>query len=314
MTTTNGNEVLDLRGQLQVYKDEQGITLKVLAKRIGTNEAAVSRYLEGVPTGDVAKLEAKIKDHLAAASRKRGWAEVYFPTEAVETCELVFDIIRESGDIGLVHGPAGIGKSTACRKYAKEHPTAIFFTAMQGKGSHWNMISTIYNALPAPRSDEDKRLRRVDWVMKKLAESSRLVIIDNAQRVSVSGLRWLNDFNDLTGCPVALVGNPEVLDKIAGNDQMASRIGFKQDINDMMAGSSAWLNTAADRMVKAMWPEAAGEIRLLARETAKKPGHLRTLNKQLRIAIRLAETDRYRGKTAAAFVAARDLIGAQEED
>lgn len=303
-----------LRARLQAYKESEGIVLKVLASRIGSNEAAVSRYLEGKPTGDVAKLEAKILDHLDADSRRRTWNEMYFSTRAVDTCRLVFDIIRESGDIGLIHGPAGIGKTTACKAYARDHRTVIFFTAMQGRGSCWDIIKSICAHLPTPRSEDDKRLKKVDWVMQKLAGSGRLVIIDNAQRISVGGLRWLMDFNDTTGCPVALVGNPEVMDKIRDNDQMSSRIGFKQDIAEMIEEDKTWLDEAAAAMVKQMWPQAAKDIRLLAREAAHRPGHLRTLNKQLRIAIRLSETTMCKGQTDGAFVAARSLIGATSEE
>jgi len=129
----------------------------------------------------------------------------------------------------------------------------------------------------------------------------------------MSGLRWLFDFHDATGVSIALVGNPEVLDRLSGNDQMSSRIGFKQDIAEML-GKGAWLDLAADRMVSSMWPKAAQDIGLLARETARKQGHLRTLNKQLRIAIRLCETDEYSGKYAKAFVSARHLIGADNTE
>lgn len=304
----------DLRDRLEEYKDTDGLTLGSIAKQIGTNEAAISRYLDGHPLGDVAKLEARIADFLASAARRRAWGELFFETKAVEMCNLAFDLIRESGDVGLVHGPAGIGKSTTCKQYAKTHPTAIFYTAMQGQGADWNVIRMISNALPPPRSDEDKRLKKADWVMKKLRGSRRLVIIDNAQRISLAGLRWLMDFNDETACPVALVGNPEVLDKIKHSDQMSSRVGFKQDIADMMKMNGAWINAAADKMVAAMWPEAASEIRSLSHEAARRTGYLRTLNKQLRIAMRLCESESYRGRYGKAFSDARSLIGAGEED
>ena len=42
-------------------------------------------------------------------------------------------------------------------------------------------------------------------------------------------------------------------------------------------------------------------------------GYLRTLNKQLRIALRLAEKPRFAGRYGLAFATARPLIGADEE-
>ena len=149
-----------LRARLAEFKDAEGLKLGALARQIGTNEAAVSRYLDGHPLGDVAKLEARVLDFLEAFARRRSWDELCFDTEAVAMCEGAFDLIRESGDIGLVHGPAGIGKSTTCRRYARTHSTAIFFTVMQGAGQDYNIVRAICAALPAPRSAEDKRLKR----------------------------------------------------------------------------------------------------------------------------------------------------------
>ena len=129
------------------------------------------------------KLEGRILDFLEAFARRRAWDELCFDTEAVTMCEGAFDLIRESGDIGLVHGPAGIGKSTTCRRYARTHSTAIFFTVMQGAGQDYNIVRAICAALPAPRSAEDKRLKRAEWIFKKLSGSRRLVIIDNEETV-----------------------------------------------------------------------------------------------------------------------------------
>ena len=302
-----------LRARLAEFKDAEGLKLGALARQIGTNEAAVSRYLDGHPLGDVAKLEARVLDFLEAFARRRSWDELCFDTEAVAMCEGAFDLIRESGDIGLVHGPAGIGKSTTCRRYARTHSTAIFFTVMQGAGQDYNIVRAICAALPTPRSAEDKRLKRAEWIFKKLSGSRRLVIIDNAQRIGIAGLRWLMDFNDATGCPVALVGNPEVLEKVKVNDQMSSRIGYKQSLADAMKIDGPWLDAAADAMVAAMWPEAAAELRTPARDAARSKGYLRTLNKQLRIALRLAEKPRFAGRYGLAFATARPLIGADEE-
>jgi hypothetical protein len=103
------------------------------------------------------------------------------------------------------------------------------------------------------------------------------------------------------------------MERLEGRDQLVSRIGIKKDITSAL-GNEKWIDDAADRMVAAMWPKAASEIAILAHEAARKSGHLRTLNKQLRIAIRLCETDMYRNRYAKSFVVARDLIGAGEEE
>lgn len=305
----------EIRARVEKFMEDNSLTLDALALRTGTNASAISRYLTGNPTGDVAKLEKNLSDYLSKESRRKEWNDIYFETKCVKTCHVAFDIIWDSGDIGLVHGAAGLGKSTACNEYAKQHPTALFFTVIQGRGNDYDLVKELWSLLPTARAADDRRLRRAEYVLKKMRGSGRLLIIDNAQRLSMSGLRWLNDFNDVTACPIALVGNDEVLTKIKNSSQMSSRVGFKQDIGKMIAdddGSQKWLHAAADEMVKSMWPEAASEIKYLARDAADRPGHLRTLKKQLRIAIRLASAASWGGTRSRAFAEARSLIGSTD--
>jgi len=102
-----------------------------------------------------------------------------------------------------------------------------------------------------------------------------------------------------------------VLGKLSGSDQLSSRIGIRQDIG---GGDTDWLNGATGMMLASMWPNAPQEVHLLAQESARQPGHLRRLVKQLRIAIRLTENPAWRNKQAGAFVQARTMIGTPEDE
>jgi len=93
--------------------------------------------------------------------------------------------------------------------------------------------------------------------------------------------------------------------------QLSSRIGIRHDIG---GDDTEWLDGATGMMLSSMWPNAPQEVHLLAQESARQPGHLRRLMKQLRIAIRLAENPAWRNKQAAAFVQARTMIGTPEEE
>lgn len=300
------------QGALRDFQEQHALTLRQIGQRLGKNEGFVSKYLNGVGEGDIAAFESRVMDMLARESRKRTWAAVYFPTDAVEACCTAFDLVREASDIGLLTGPAGIGKSVAVQQYLSEHRTVIGFTATEGNGTQYDVQRGIASCLDM-RKFNSRQARIGDYLRDKLSGSERLVIIDNAQRIFLSGLRWIMDFHDATGVSFCLVGNPEVMDRLAGRDQLVSRIGIKQDISDAL-GKRDWTDHAADAMVSAMWPKAASDISILARESARKPGHLRTLNKQLKIAIRLCETPAYKNKFARAFVTSRHLIGADTEE
>ena len=85
-----------LRARLAEFKDAEGLKLGALARQIGTNEAAVSRYLDGHPLGDVATLEARVLDFLEAFARRRSWDELCFDPEAVAiVIDMVWDHLKE---------------------------------------------------------------------------------------------------------------------------------------------------------------------------------------------------------------------------
>jgi DNA transposition AAA+ family ATPase len=122
--------------------------------------------------------------------------------------------------------------------------------------------------------------RRADWLVERLRGSNRLIVIDNAHRMTRSALAWIFDFSDPveaggTGCPVALVGNPELLEKIAAKDQQFSRVGVLRPLK--LTGARA----LADAMLQRLCPAHAGALLDLAERVVTERGHLRALKKHL---------------------------------
>lgn len=304
-----------IRARFAEWMQNTNATLAQVAKRAGYNEATISRYITGTMTGDRDALERAIADMLDADSRRQSWRDFYFDSVGTERTETLLDLIREACDIGLVTSAAGMGKTSAAKHYASTHESTILLTLSEGCGDNWTIIRMLFNALHVRNWSRAKHGTRGEVVTERLHRSERLLIVDNAQRATLSGLRWLFDLHDATGIPIALIGNPEVLSRIAGSDQLSSRIGLRTDIG-MQAGKQSlqWLDAAADSILEEMWPKAPPEVALLAREAARQEGHLRRLVKQLRLAIRLTEAPAWEGKQAAAFVESRSLIGAPDAD
>lgn len=301
-----------LRATLASWRQERKLSMAAVAKRCGRNEATISRYLAGTMTGDVDGLERSLRDMMDADARRQTWAEIYIETQGCTETETVLDLIRGACDIGLITGAAGLGKTTACRRYAATRDSSILITLSEGCGSNWSIIRLIFDRLEMRGwSRRTGGQTRGEAAASRLAGSERLLIVDNAQRATLSGLRWLFDLSDSAGIPIALVGNPDVLTRVAGSDQLSSRIGLRADIGSRR--DMAWLDEASESILNAMWPDAPAEVRLLAQEAARQPGHLRRLVKQLRIAIRLSESASWRRSAAAAFVEARTLIGVETE-
>ena len=307
---------MNVRTLLETYMDRTGKTLKHVGKRLGFSESMVSRYLSDNPAGDIESFEAAVKDMLAADEREESWEELFFATRAVEECHLVFDLIRASRDVGIISSEPGIGKSVASVHYARQNKTTILCQVPKWSAGTWGLQRLIWEQLDT-RKYSPAVESKADHIVRRLSGSDRLIILDNAQRIQVGGLQWLLDFADLTHCPVALVGTPaQILDRLRSDPALYSRIGIRKEISTEASDkqAAAWLADASDKMVKAMWPDAFSEIRTLAREAARQPGHLRRLNKQLRIAIRMSESPAWNKSMAAAFAYSRTLLVSEESE
>lgn len=109
--------------------------------------------------------------------------------------------------------------------------------------------------------------------------SGRIIVIDNAQRLARSAREWLFDWQDATGCSIALVGNPEIVQILRKNDQQFSRVPFMVEVT---LGDT--LPEVAREMIRQLWPEALEEILEEATVFAAKKGQLRKLSACVRVA------------------------------
>lgn len=299
----------EIKHALDTWMIDNNLTLKSVGKKLACSESMVSLYFSDKPVGDLVKFEESVIDMLAAESRKRELSNSFFQTYAAEQCFTLFDLIRSANDVGIIYGTPGIGKTEASRQYAKLNPTCIRVEIPEWKANRFGIAKLLY-------AEFDQRKQKVkegkcDFLARKLKNADRLVIIDNAQRVPLSGLRWLMDFNDATGTPFALVGNPEqILARLKTDAALSSRVGLCSSIctDTTKAEVKRWMFAAADKMIKSMWPEAFKDIQKLAHECVLKVGHLRRLRKQISHAIRIAESPAWKGSNDAAFAYARSLL------
>jgi DNA transposition AAA+ family ATPase len=304
----------ETKRQMQEFRDagdgDRPFTLEELARLFGSNTAQLSKYLsakEGVhPVGDVARLEAVARDVMRAAARRaaRTKADI-FDTPVTEQVRTVLETIRKTCDVGLIHGPAGIGKSQGLAKYQEQNPSTIGICAFRWAAGPSDLTFRVFDSMDTRKYPGN--VRRIDWILERLRRSERLLVVDNAHRLNANGLQWLFDFHDETGCPLALVGNPEVLDAIRKNDQQFSRVGLMREVN---LGKKDRLQTnlagIAARMCKRHLNEDGEDIRDLCVRVLSERGYLRALDKHLRLVVEMLP--HFKGELREAFLAAHTQV------
>lgn len=218
---------------LKKYKEETGKTQAAIAKELGISESALSGFLSGTY-----KTPYTICEKAAALQKMNEKKKVapkepdYVPTTITKT---VMNTIRYShiqGKISVVYGDAGIGKTEAVKQYLKNDSLAIGITISPTYAS----ITGVNELLAEQLGVRERMARRITReIVNKLTGSGRVLIVDEAQHLTVRTLNHLRCISDESGVGLALVGNDEVYTKMKGSGradfaQLFSRIGMRKQM------------------------------------------------------------------------------------
>lgn len=267
-----------LRQELLSYKQEMGITNRQLSKELGTNETAVVKYLNGKPEGDVAKLEAAADSLMRSALKRVQARSTLTSTNVTDDMESAFETIRKTNDVGLVAGASGIGKTCGCALYLMKNPICILISASTLMHSKEAVIGMIWNEVK-PRDWNTSHGTHLQVIGRRLGGANRMIIVDDAHRLSRSGLRAVFAIHDLTESPVALaVFDNEVENLVAADGQLYSRIGLRMPLKLKST------EELARHLIEQFAPDSGEELVDLSLQVIREQGHGRALRKQLLLA------------------------------
>lgn len=212
-----------LRGQLRNYKAQEGLSNDALARRLGYKEGTpVSKYINGTwDRSDLSEFEASVESFLVNQGLRQRIIIEPMRTSVVRQVENVLDSVRQTGTTGVIHGEAGLGKTTGVRSYAEKNPNAIVITANRIQNDERGFIRLLMASVGHHHYKHGKSYW--DCLVAACKGTERLIIIDHAQRLSKAAIDTAFDFSDQTGCPIGFVGNPRILEKIATDENNHSR-------------------------------------------------------------------------------------------
>jgi DNA transposition AAA+ family ATPase len=275
-----------LQDQLKNLRDLPQWSNNKLAQKLGCNAAYVQGYINGEFPGDLLTFERKLADFFDNEARRR--ASGVDTTECDDATQMrtAFEQIRKTNDLGVLIGESGEGKTRGIDYYVTSNPLAILYRTSVWSNDKQSVESTMFERVG--RAGYDGRTKRAIFMVNKLRGSDRLIIVDDAHKLTIPALQWFVDFHEETQCPMALVGTYALLDKIESDPQRFSRAGLYEEIRQLDDKG----NLIVDRnllkyLIKQLLPEANGETSALcdlAEQVALQHGHYRSVHKQLKLA------------------------------
>lgn len=278
-----------------------------VAKEAGVSASALSQVLAGSYAADPARIVERLAAWLAAreARRQAGLPQapsfVLTPTAGRVMAALAY--AQMAADVTVIYGAAGVGKTMAVLEYARTRPAVWVATMTPGHAGVTACLEEVAAACGVKDCPQaPARIHRE--IVARVRETGGLIIVDEAQHLSVAALDALRSIHDAAGVGLALVGNDLVYTRMTGGsraaylDRLFSRIGKRVS-----------LRRAQDADIEAVAKAAGAEAWREVMEIGRQPGAIRAVVKVLRLARMMAQAA---GEAlAASHVAAarRDLEG-----
>lgn len=224
----------EARDFLIKYRDS-GKSQTDIAKELGISAAMLSGFLSGkyektktIRERVQALMEAHEKKKVAP--KKPGYVMTSISKEvlnAIKHCKI-------NKTVSIVYGDAGVGKTMAYKAYLKDDPMAVGFTAMP---VYANIAGV--NRLIARKLNIAGRgaIEITESILGKLEGSDRVIIIDEAQHLTIKAINHLRCISDAADIGICLIGNTEIYAKIKqarrdeDNAQIYSRFGMRRELS-----------------------------------------------------------------------------------
>lgn len=218
---------------LKEYIQSTGKKQTDVAAELGVSGALVSSFLAGTyktPHTMVPKVEelVRLNEKKKVTPKEPDFAE----TSVSRTVFNAVSYAHLRGTVSVVYGDAGVGKTCAIREYLKKNSLALAITIAPTYASITGVNELLAEQLGV-RERVARRLTRE--IVSKLKGSGRVLIVDEAQHLTVRALNHLRCISDESGVGIALIGNEEVYSKMRGSGQadfaqLFSRIGMRKQV------------------------------------------------------------------------------------
>jgi hypothetical protein len=260
-----------------------------IAREVGMADSRLGQFVTGNYAGDMAATAQKIDAWLASrAAREQARlpvapAHVETPTSVRIGTALAY--AQLAGDLAAIYGAAGVGKTVTIEHYRATNPN-VWVAEMSAATS--SVVTALEEICAAVGLREARgggaHMQRL--LIRRLRGTRGLLVIDEAQHLSVGAIEAARHLHDRTGVGLVLAGNETVYARLTGGARQAT---FAQLFSRI--GKRVRLARPTDDDVRALlaaWSVSGREERDVAIRIAATPGGLRGLTKTLRLASMLA--------------------------
>jgi hypothetical protein len=304
-----------LRDQLKKVLAATGVTQADVARELSVAKQTLNDWLKGKGKHSAVQLEARLAawldEHpLTTKPQAETDSDEPRPGDHVDT-PIALDVLRalgharKNGDFVCIFGPPGVGKTKTVNQFVAERVDGDAWCATMSPSSSGlcQAIEVVAHAVGLKHASGGARRLKLA-IEQRIAGRHGVLVIDEAQHLSMAAVEELRAIHDTTGVGLALVGNEQSYTRFLGGShaanyaQINSRIGLKlrlgkptrQDVAVLAESYGVTEDDCLDVLV----------------QVASRPGALRSVAKMLDLVSKSSvKVD------VLSLIAARGMIGAE---
>lgn len=220
-------DVEQQRNWLNQHKEETGLSWKQLEARIGRSGSTLSLFAHnkyGAPGELIAEEVFVYRQTLAAkaaAASKAVELPDYYPT--VTSLQLISLLTwAKRGRITMAAMGPGMSKSITAKHFESCNSNVYLVTISPATSGIRAMLRAVLYAMgvASPPGDIQSMSMQIKDRASKLQDP--LLILDEAQHLTVQSIEEVRHWHDTTGMGIALLGNEQVQQKIDGGSRAAA--------------------------------------------------------------------------------------------
>jgi DNA transposition AAA+ family ATPase len=229
---------MNMKNEIKQYMHEHDeLSQADVARALEISSTTFNLYLNDSYTGNVAKIDDKVKNFLELQKERMSSPKGNIPFQITTNVKRGFEtakLCHLDGEIAVLYGEAGCGKTTLLKEYARRNQDVIFIEADLGfttkilfRKLHREVgldgLGCIHDMF------ED--------VVTKLKNSGRLIIIDEAEHLPYRALELLRRVYDKANVGILLSGMPRLISNLRGKKgeyaQLYSRVGLATKLESL---------------------------------------------------------------------------------
>lgn len=229
---------MNITQELTELMTRRGYSQTQVARAIGKSPAVINQYIQGKYTGDIRSIDELISGFISRENEKEKSRRItasYIPTLTSRKGMEVIRLAHLDGEINVIYGDAGLGKTMMLREYAATHREAILLEADPGYTAR-TVLEELCSRLGLNKRGNMHELSEA--CIAALSDSGRLLMVDEAENLPYRALETLRRIHDKAGIGVILAGMPRLIINLKGKrgeyKQLYSRVGLALNLGDAL--------------------------------------------------------------------------------